>query len=319
MDKNIFVPRMLKILSFMVLLFTGLSGFGQDSIPVLQSDSVPVAADSQLLNKPVADTPRFTPRDRFAGFVNAAPPSPRFLERKHPLYRFTDPMRYTVTVHKWKGKEAIFYGLLGLLLLFAILRNSFHRYVQDLFKTYFRTTVKQRQNKDQLLQSPLPSLLFNLFFAISIGMFIALVLQYFGLGRELNFWMLYVYCIAGLAAVYGVKFITLKLLGWLFQIPEATDSYIFVVFTTNKIIGMMLIPFVVVLAFTIGPVQQVAISLSMVLIVGILVYRFFLSYTSIRGRVTISFFHFLLYLLAFEIAPLILINKLLLRFLGETP
>jgi hypothetical protein len=34
--------------------------------------------------------------------------------------------------------------------------------------------------------------------------------------------------------------------------------------------------------------------------------------------VRISLFHFFLYLCAFEIIPLLLINKLLFRFLGET-
>ncbi|MBO9682887.1 MAG: hypothetical protein J7502_09515, partial [Flavisolibacter sp.] len=32
----------------------------------------------------------------------------------------------------------------------------------------------------------------------------------------------------------------------------------------------------------------------------------------------VGFFHFLLYLLAFEVIPLLLINKLLFSFLGET-
>lgn len=264
------------------------------------------------------DSVQFLKRDHFTGasFLSRVSTGPSL---QHPYFFFTNPQRFSVSRHRWTGKEAVFYSLIGLLLFFAILRNTFMRYVQDLFKTYFRTTVKQRQTKDQLLQSPLPSLLFNLFFMLSIGMFATLLLQYFGLGLEINFWMLFLYACAGLAAVYGVKYLTLKVLGWLFQMPDATESYIFVVFATNKIIGMVLLPFIMVLAFALGAMQKATVTLSVGVIVCLLVYRFFLSYTSIRGKMQVSFFHFFIYLLAFEIAPLLLINKLLFRFLGETP
>src|SRR5690606_37008191 len=155
------------------------------------------------------------------------------------------------------------------------------------------------------------SLLFNLFFTISIGMFLTLILPHFSLGGGFNFWLLYLYCVIGLMAIYAVKFVTLKLLGWLFQMLDATELYLFVVFNTNKIIGMAVLPFVVVLAFAFGTAKDVIVNLSLVLIAILLVYRFFLSYSSIKGKVRVSFFHFMIYLLAFEIVPLLLINKLL--------
>lgn len=238
--------------------------------------------------------------------------------QNHPVFRFTNPMRYSITVKKWQGKEAIFYSVIGLLLFFALIRNGFGRYIQDLFSSYFRTTVKQKQIKEQLLQNPLPSMLLNLFFTLSTGMFLALLFQYFQLGVEFNFWLLYLYCVIGLICVYALKFVSLKLLGWIFQVSGTIDSYIFIVFTTNKIIGILLLPFLVVLAFTYGVVNEAAMSLSIMVVLGLIAYRFFLSFVSVRSQVRISFLHFLIYLFAFEIIPLLLINKLLFKFLGET-
>jgi hypothetical protein len=236
----------------------------------------------------------------------------------HSFFRFTDPMRYSITIKKWQGKEAIFYSMIALLLFFGLIRNGFSRYVGDLFKTYFRTTVNQKQTKEQLLQNPLPSLLLNLFFVLSIGMFLALLLQYFKLGLDFNFWWLYLYCVLGLIAIYLTKFVTLKFLGWIFQVAESTNAYIFVVFTTNKVLGIVLLPFLLMLAFTQGVVSQAVMSLSIMVVFGMMAYRFFLSFVSIRRQIHVGFFHFLLYLLAFEIIPLLLINKLLFSFLGET-
>jgi hypothetical protein len=236
----------------------------------------------------------------------------------NPFFRFTDPLRYSITIKKWQGKEAIFYSMVALLIFFALIKNGFNRYLQDLFKTYFRTTVKQKQTKEQLLQNPLPSLLLNLFFVLSTGLFLALLLQYFKLGLEFNFWLLYLYCVLALVAIYAVKFISLKFFGWVFQVTESTDAYIFIVFATNKLIGISLLPFLVLLAFTRGVVNEAAMSLSIMVVFGLIAYRFLLSYLSIRKQLRISFFHFLLYLFAFEIIPLLLINKLLFSFLGET-
>lgn len=237
----------------------------------------------------------------------------------HPFFLFTHPVRMPISLHQWEGKEAIFYAIIALLIFFALIRNGFRRYISDLFKIFFQTTVNQRQIKEQLLQSPLPSLLLNLFFLLSIGMFVTLLLQYFGLGSAINFWMLYLYAVAGLLGIYALKFISLKLFGWIFQLAEATDAYIFIVFTTNKVIGMALLPFLVVLAFSYGAITQAAMNLSLLVVCGLFAYRFFLSYVSIHRQVRLSFFHFLLYLVAFEVVPLLVINKLLFSLLGETP
>ena len=59
-----------------------------------------------------------------------------------------------------------------------------------------------------------------------------------------------------------------------------------------------------------------AVTLSVTLVLGLLAYRYFLSYVSIHRQIKINFFHFLLYLCAFEIAPLLLINKLLFTVLS---
>jgi hypothetical protein len=234
----------------------------------------------------------------------------------NPYFKFTNPTRHSISIKQWQGKEAIFYTLIGLLIFFALIKNSFYRYIQDLFKIFFRTSVRQRQIKEQLISSPLPSLLLNIFFLFSVGMFVALVLQDVGLGMQYNFWILFLYCIAALAAIYGGKFIIMKFIGWILQASEASDGYIFIVFTTNKILGIALLPFIIVLAFTNGPITRAALTLGVGTLIGLLVYRYFLSYVTIHRQIRINFLHFIIYLAAFEIAPLLLINKLLLTILG---
>jgi hypothetical protein len=241
--------------------------------------------------------------------------SAKYLNRFY--FRYTKPIRYSVTRRQWQVKEEIFYTTMALILFFAFIKNSFRRYLGDLFKVFFRNSFRQKQIKDQLLQNPLPSLLFNIFFVLSTGIFLALIFQHFNFGKQLNFLLLSLYLAIGLALVYVGKFIMLKLFGWVFQSPEASDTYIFVVFTANKVIGIVVLPFLVLLAFTYGYLYQSAVALSLITVIAVFIYRYFLAYVSVSRYLKINFFHFLLYLLAFEVMPLLLINKLLFLVFAE--
>lgn len=232
------------------------------------------------------------------------------------FYQIKDPIRLIISPRVQESKDVFFYILVTLVLFFAVLRNSFNRYIKDLMRLFFRTTIKQRQIKEQMMQDPLPSLLLNLLFLLSGSFFINLLLQYYGLGRHYNFWWLLLYGMVGLALIYFVKFVTLKICGWLFRLSDATDAYIFIVFSTNKVIGIALLPMVILLAFAEGEFFQVALNLSFLLIGMLFLYRFYLSYVSIHRQVKVQVFHFALYLCAFELIPLLLINKLLFQFLS---
>lgn len=168
------------------------------------------------------------------------------------------------------------------------------------------------------MQTPLPSLLLNGFFVLSGGLYVSLLFRHFEVNPVQNFWLLFLYCCTGLSAVYFVKFIFLKIAGWLFNMKEAAYSYIFIVFVINKMIGMLLLPFIALLAFSTGNVYMAGLVISWCLIAGLILYRFILTYASVRNQVKVNPFHFFLYLCAFEIAPLLLIYKALLLFLSRT-
>jgi len=210
------------------------------------------------------------------------------------------------------GKEYLFYYLIFLLILFGLLRRAFAKYFYDLFRVFFKTTLKQRQAQEQLLQSALASVFMNSFFVLSAGLYVNFLLQYFQLVISDNFWLQYMYCAGALAVIYLVKYIGLKITGWLFNVSNATDSYIFIVFIINKMLGIFLLPFLLLLAFATDLLYSSAMFISWVGIGFLLIYRFILSYGAVRKEVKLNSFHFILYILGFEVVPLLLIYKLLL-------
>ncbi len=214
-------------------------------------------------------------------------------------------------------KDLLFYSLVLLLILFALLRRGFPKYFNDLFRLFFRTTLKERQISEQLMQTPVPSILLNGFFAVSTGFYCTFLLVHFKLNPTGEFWTLFLYCTGGLAAAYFVKFIGLKISGWIFSLKAAANAYIFIVFIINKMIGILLLPFLFILAFSTAGVYTAGLTLSWCLIGGLIIYRLFLTYMVVRNQVKVSPFHFFLYFLAFEIAPLLLVYKALLVYFSE--
>lgn len=309
---------------FIFLVSVSLPGSAQSAIDttihpatdsVLVVDSNLYKKDSAIVkstNDSVSKKPIGT--DILWQVVSNMPLQQQILER-HPYFNFNAKAVSVRSDRKeFKGKELLFYVIVALVIIFALFKLAFAKYFTDLFRVFFRTTLKQRQIKEQLMQTPIPSLMFNGFFVAGAGLYANLLLHHFDFTPVDNFWLLYLYCCIGLSIIYLVKFVGLIISGWLFNMKKAADSYIFIVFIINKVIGISLLPFLALLAFTDGVIYSVALVLSWCCVGGLLLYRFILGFAAIRNEVRFNLFHFFLYLCAFEIAPLLLIYKLLLFF-----
>jgi hypothetical protein len=221
------------------------------------------------------------------------------------------PVAAANIVRKNSSRDILFYILLGIAFLLAFLKIFYQRYFTNLFRVFFNTSLRQSQLTDQLLQAKLPSLLFNLFFTITGGIYVYLLLRYFQWIKPGHILTLMLYCIICLAIIYLVKFIVLKFTGWLIGYREITDTYLFVIFLINKILGVLLVPVVVVLAFSQIIFVKAIITISLLLIGLMLILRFFRSYGLLQTKLKVSRFHFLLYITGIEIIPLLLIYKAL--------
>lgn len=235
--------------------------------------------------------------------------------RKNPYFNFFGkPMVQMAVKRKNEGKEGQFYLLSGLIFFFALIRVVFAKYLHNLFAVFFRVSMKQKQMREQLLQTPFPSLLLNLLFIITGGIYVVYLLRYYQVLNEVSFWLLLLYSSGILAVVYIVKLLALKLTGWVFNMRQATDTYIFIVFLVNKLLGILLLPFLLFIAFSQPDIVSVTITLSYCMVAIFFGYRYIISYTAVRSEIKVSRFHFFLYLCAFEIMPLVLIYKVLLEF-----
>ncbi len=222
-----------------------------------------------------------------------------------------------IQVKNHEHKEEAFYLLAFIVLFFALIRAMFFKYVQNLFTIMFRATLKQKQLREQLAQTPLPSFLLNIFFVMVAATFASFLFRYYGLFENVNFWLIVLYSAVVISVIYLLKFLGLKFIGWVFNLKSTINSYIFIVFLINKLLAVFLVPLMILIAFQ-AEKAAVWITVSYILISIALIYRYLASYGPIRNEIKVKQVHFFLYLCAFEIAPLLLIYKVLLNFFEKT-
>jgi Domain of unknown function (DUF4271) len=212
---------------------------------------------------------------------------------------------------KRESHELLFYILTGLVGILAAIRLIFPKYFKNLFLLVMQTSVRQKQTREQLLQNNLASILLNFLFLASAGLYVSLLVQHKH-WVNLPFYQLVLYSCLLLLVVYLGKFLFLSFSGWVFNVSDATNSYTFIVFLVNKVLGILLIPFVLVLTYSPEPIMQVATTISLGICCILFVYRYLIGFGAIRNNLKVSALHFFLYLCAVELLPLVLIYKLLL-------
>ena len=293
----------------MFFFAVSLRGQSSDSI-TNHRDSITIQNDS-IPNTAIADSV-----DSVKIVVSKAPVLGLKLKNKL-LNLDAELVSFAVQFKKVRSKDDLFYLIAGIVLILGFLKYLYKRYFTNLFRVFFNTSLRQSQLTDQLLQAKLPSLLFNLFFVISAGIYVYLLLSRYGLINEDDKWIMIFSSITLAGLIYFIKFCTLKFTGWITGLAEVTNTYIFVVFLINKIIGIFLVPFIIILSFSDPAIIKIAVLVSLMSIGIFLLLRFFRSYGLLQSQLKISRFHFILYIIGIEVLPLMLIYKGLMLYLSK--
>lgn len=201
-----------------------------------------------------------------------------------------------------------FYVILGLVLFYAFYFFFFRKYVSDVFRLFLNTSLNKSQITDQLRQDELPSLLSNIIFIVGMALFATQIISP-NSGEEINKLEYLAYISLLLAVIYLVKYFSLKFTGWVSSFSTQAGLYIFIVFVVNKVLGFIILPIAVIVALGNNSVKQPAIIIGIIVILTLLITRFVKVFNIIRSNAKIQIFHFIIFIIAVEVLPLLLLFK----------
>lgn len=235
--------------------------------------------------------------------------------RDHPIYKVLAPSPHVrVLERRPPPTDWIFYFFSGMCLFLGFIRIAFPKYMNDLFRVFFNTSLRGKQIREQLLMDRLPSLLLNIFFLLSGGAFLYFLLRYLGYFGEHGQWIALGSCVAGLALLYAGKYVVTELAGVIFDRRQAAEIYAFVVFMVNKVVGLWLLPAALLLAFSPPATQHTVMVFAIGGLVILLLYRLTRGWQVLRNTLKINQLQYIVFVGAFEVVPVLLIYKGLLRF-----
>lgn len=221
-------------------------------------------------------------------------------------------IRQVEKIYEPENKTASFYLVLLLLLTLGILRMAFPSYFRYLYNSFMSPMSNKRALREQIEQNTAANTAMNIFFCISLGLFVyVIVAQRTDLLKTSrispNLFLIGSILLSGL--IYFIKLAILKFIGWAFKMEQATNDYLYNVFLINKILGVALLPFSIILAFGSGNWLNLIFIVAIALGIILLFNRYTRSWSSLGSFFQFSKFHFFMYFCASELLPLAILAK----------
>ncbi len=167
--------------------------------------------------------------------------------------------------------------------------------------------LKTFQNNSQL-QIQLDYILFVVYFFST-----SLIVYYLELRFDLHPYKLYgarlwIFNLLVLSGFFLIRLLIAMLTGFVFKRLSLFREYLYNVFLFNKMIGVLFIPFLVLLFYTRGMTAQI-VFISLLLLTGMTVIMRYARALTFSFRKGVSVLYMFLYLCALEIAPLLLLYR----------
>ena len=210
--------------------------------------------------------------------------------------------------------EWMFYCFALLFLFLALINSFFGSYIQKVFRVFANEGFVYRQSKDQMTQAPLAALLMDLLFVLSGTIFV-----FFALGGNLIFsgverWQSMGLILVFLIIVYLFKYLFLQFMGWIFNLRETFDGYVFIVFLNNKIAGILMLVAAFLMAFAEPGSGFFIFRLSLLLLGVIFIVRLIRGFQVFSKQARLGMFNFLLAVISLEILP----SAVVLKFISSS-
>jgi len=202
-----------------------------------------------------------------------------------------------------------FYLLMGALMLVAWMRSVFGGILKKTYQATISFSVTLRMYKDNsVLQKQLDGILTALYF-LSTGFYFLLLESKFNLyPYDLSGFIGYLFNIGILILIYFGRSFLLMLTGFIFNQRLLFDEYRYHISVFNKLTGLVLLPFILLINYSEGIVQNTLEWLSVAVVGSIILLRLYRGFI-FSAKKGVLIFYLFLYLCALELVPVMVIFK----------
>jgi hypothetical protein len=211
---------------------------------------------------------------------------------------------------KTYSKNFIFWVFLVVLILMAFIVAGGRSAIRTAYQALTSDNALRQIYKEPIGWGSFGYISLYIMFWFNSGIFIFLLMAYYKIKPPFEQFGSLIACITGVSALILLKHIVLYLIATIFPIEKEVRTYNFIIMTVGIILGLILMPVNIFVAYSPASMSTLFIYLGMLVIVVAYLVRSLRSLPIAGSFLIDNRFHFLLYLCTVEIAPLLVITKI---------
>ncbi len=295
------------ILSFFLLL--ALLGYSQES-------GNPFELSPRLAAPPVKDTAVVAdtgnPFDLVAPSTVAgkeAPERPAPPKKSEKASEQTAPLANELALSSYK--RFLLITNMGALLLLAVLLTLFRAQLGRAYRAFTNDKLLNQLQREREVGAGLPYYLYYGFFMINAGFFIYLISRYYGVSVAEGPWRSLLYCIAGISGLFIAKHLLLGIIAAIFPVQKEASLYNFTIVIFGIILGIVLLVANLLLSYVPEEYSWHLLMGTLGIIALVYLFRYLRGLFIAERFLLFHKFHFLLYICTVEIAPAVVLARLI--------
>ncbi len=209
------------------------------------------------------------------------------------------------------SKNYLFWVFFLVLAFFTTVVSLARKRLEQSYRAFLNDNFLRQLHRVNQGSFSLSYFLLYISFFLNAGIFIYLAANYFGANLPQNFVSIFLICL-GVAFIFLLKHLLLFFIQSVFPISKEVKLYSFSIMVFSIILGIVLLPINILAAFVPAGLIKIAIWGGLGAILAIYLFRSLRGLSIGSKYMMLHSFHFLLYLCAVEILPIVVLLKFIL-------
>ena len=303
--KNGFLGRekIIGLLFFMIITWSGIAQSGENPFELKHRLE-------KTDNTDVEETPALTSSDNPFDVVRLPNPTQRKTTSAKKKITPKPPVVKNDAALT-SDKNFRFWLTIAILVLLALISSLYRTQLVRAFRAFGNENVIRMLQREKGTVTYMPYYVWFAFFILNGGFYLYLLMRHQEVSISNSNWGTFLYALAGVAMVFFLKQLAVRMMGYIFPIAKEAELYNMTITIFGIVMGIVLVVLNLFIAYVPEDLLRIFIFSSFIVIGGIYLFR------AIRGlSISSKFlgfhkFHFFIYLCTVEIAPVLILWKMM--------
>jgi hypothetical protein len=209
------------------------------------------------------------------------------------------------------SKNFLFWIFLITLILMAFVVSNARGAVQSAYQALLSDNALRQIHRDQVGWGNFGQLALYGLFWLNLGIFVFLMYYRYGGQTQFGQFATFLLCVGGVSLVFSIKHVILFVVANVFPIAKEIKLYNYIIITGGIFLSLVLLPLNIFIEYSPDSLKQIFIYSAFGMIGLVYLVRSLRSLSVASPFLMTDQFHFLLYLCAVEIAPIMILIKFL--------